>query len=483
MENSFLISILTSLTRKEMTYFREFVSSPYYNKREDVRSLTDYLSNLYPNFNEKTCQPEIIFEAVFGKTKYEKKKLSLIFTYTMRLLEKFMATEIFKEEEYKHKIYSNKFLCKRKQFKHGKKQMTQLKELLNKNPFRDLDYYKSRLNEAQAHDFATTSQGTVLPISLFTEKQKLLDISYLSEKLENACQQLARDRVLKREISFDLNHFGIKEIFSNADIYEDVPSIRVYQSIFKMLNKWSEEDYFQAKKLIQEYDAQFSFTEKRNLYTYLLNFCTGQINKGIKDFWAEIFNLYKILLAKETILEDGYLAEWFYKNIITVGTRLDERAWVENFMEEYKDKLHPDRAENAYSFNKASYFYNIGEHEKVLGLLLQVEYTDPRYSVGAKALLLQTYFDLEEDEALYSLADSFRLFLRRNNLLWESRKLGYANLFRLTKRAAKIRAKKGFVSKSVLQKDLEKLNKDYESAGNIYYKNWLGKKIAQIASN
>ena len=255
MENSFLISILSSLTRKEMTYFKEFVFSPYYNKHDDVRSLTDYLSNLYPNFTEKNCDPNQIHKAVFGKKKFEKKKLSLVFTYTLRLVEKFMATEIFKEEEYKHKIYSNKFLCNREQFKHSKKQMSQLGELLKKGSLRDFDYYHNKLEEARANDYAITAEGKVLPISLFLEKQFLLDVTFLTEKIENACQQLARDRVLKREISFDIDHFGIREIFENPEKYQEIPSIRTYHSIFKMLDNWSEEDYYEAKKLCLLYTS------------------------------------------------------------------------------------------------------------------------------------------------------------------------------------------------------------------------------------
>ena len=483
MENSFLISILSSLTRKEMTYFREFVFSPYFNKHDDVRSLTDHLSNLYPNFNEKTCQPETIFKVVFGNKKYDKKKLSLIFTYTMRLLEKFMANEIFKEEDYKHKIYSNKFLCKKEKFAHSFKQLTKLSSLFETEIIKDLQYYNLRLEEARAFELHYASKGQALPNQKFQTKQNQLDIVFLSEKIKDACEQLARDKALKREVSININHFGLKEIFNNRLKYEEIPAIEIYASLFEMLTTGETQLYQKTKKMVIENEFQFSIVEKRNLYTYLSNFCSTQINKGVSEFWAEIFSLYKILIENQIIFEDGYLGEWYYKNIITVGTRLNERDWVENFMEDYKDKLPPDRAENAYSFNKASYYYNIGELEKVLGLLLQVEYNDPRYSLGAKALLLQTYYDLNEDEALYSLTDSFRLFLRRNNLLADARKSGYANLFRLTKRAAKIRAKKGFVSKSVLQKDLEKLNRDYEKAGNIYYKNWLGKKITQIASN
>lgn len=392
-----------------------------------------------------------------------------------------MANEIFKEEERKHKIYSNKFLCSKEKFSFANKQLTKITNDAANHSNKDISFFLSELETARAYELHYSVKGQVFPQELFQKKQHHLDVAFLSEKIKDACEQLARDRALKRDVSINQNHFGLSEIFENRATYIEIPAIEIYASLFQMLTEGDKDQYNKAKALVIANDQYFSEIERRNLYTYLSNFCSSQINRGETEFWAEIFSLYKILLDNQIIFQDGFLGEWYYKNIITVGTRLNEREWVEGFMEKYKDKLPPDRAANAYSFNKASYFYNIGELEKVLGLLLQVEYNDPRYSLGAKALLLQTYFDLNEDEALFSLTDSFRLFLRRNNLLADARKSGYANLFRLTKRATKVRAKKGFIDKISFQKEIDKLKRDYENAGNIFYKRWLGKKIDQIA--
>lgn len=463
-----------------MTYFKEFVYSPYFNKHEDVRLLTSLLSDLYPNFTEKNCQPEFLYKELYGKEKLDKKKLSLIFTYTMRQLENFMANEILKEEEGKHKIFINKYLCNKDQYRHGSKQISQLKSLNLKNERKDLDYLQKKLEEKRAIDFLMSAQNKILDEEELVGMNNFLDTAYLAEKIKLACENLARNISLKIDKKPDLEHFGLNEILKNPEKYVDTPAIYVYACIFNTLYTGEKEVYLLTKKVVSDLSSLFSIEEERELYTYLTNYCTAQINKGDQAFWSEIFSIYKLLLKRETILFKGYLREFYYKNIITVGTRLNEREWVEQFMEDYKEKLHPDRAENAYSFNKASYFYNIGELEKVQGLLLRVEYTAPRYILGSKVLLLQTYFDLNEDEALFSLTDSFRLFLKRNKQLTASNRLAYANLFKLTKRLAKIRAKKGFVSKVALQKDIDKLKRDFENTESLASKNWIKKKIEQV---
>ena len=130
--------------------------------------------------------------------------------------------------------------------------------------------------------------------------------------------------------------------------------------------------------------------------------------------------------------------------------------------------------------NLASYYYAAEKYREVLPLLTQVEYKDLRYSLGAKALLLRTYYDLEEYEALYSLTGSFRQFLLRNKLMADSRRTAYYNLFKFTQRAARIRALKGYHSSEKLKRELEKLTKDIQEAEAIFNKSWLEEKIGEL---
>ena len=50
-----LIRLISSVSRKEMTRFREMAASPYFNKHQDTLGLVCYLSEIYPRFDEETC--------------------------------------------------------------------------------------------------------------------------------------------------------------------------------------------------------------------------------------------------------------------------------------------------------------------------------------------------------------------------------------------------------------------------------------------
>ena len=179
-------------------------------------------------------------------------------------------------------------------------------------------------------------------------------------------------------------------------------------------------------------------------------------------------------------MEEGQLSEWHFKNIVTTAIRLQAYNWVFDFMNRHKCLLPDDVRENAYSFNMASYYYAIGQYPQVLALLTQVSYTDLRYSLGARALLLRTYYDLQEYDALESLAGSFNQFLIRNKLMADERRQGYANLFRFTRRAARIRQGLAYNAPEKTLTDLTKLRKDMQQADDIFNKLWLDEKLSEL---
>ncbi len=65
---------------------------------------------------------------------------------------------------------------------------------------------------------------------------------------------------------------------------------------------------------------------------------------------------------------------------------------------------------NALSFNTARLHFAKQEYQKVLPLLQDVEYSDVFYMLDSKTTLFKTYFELNEYDALLSLAESFRVY-------------------------------------------------------------------------
>ncbi|MBK7870182.1 MAG: hypothetical protein IPJ74_05575 [Saprospiraceae bacterium] len=480
MKNNKLIRLLAGFSRREMTRFKEYVFSPYFNKHEEVRALTDYLSEIFPNFDLQHCQREVLFQHLYPGEAHDQSRLALVFAYTMRLLEDFLAQEQLQQGTTEQQERLLRALRLKKQYKLYEKILQKTEQYLAEVEKRDYTHYYQEYRLAAEADLYYNQIERRKMDHNIQRKQNNLDAFYILEKLRDACEMQVRRRILNVDYSARMLETVVEEVQANASEYAREPLILIYYSLYKMSTSNEKAYYYSVLDALQNYEYRFSNTELVYIYNYLQNYCIQQINRGEGQFLQEIFKLYQAQLVQGLLIEDGYLSEWHYKNIITVGIRLNEMDWVKDFIENYKKDLSPEAQENAYRFNRASYHYAMQEFNEVLQLLLQVEYSDLRYSLGAKALLLRTYYDLEEYDALISLAQSFSLYLRRNKLLADSNREGHHNLFKFTRRTAQIRAKLGYETDEKLHKQLVKLQEDIIKAGAIFNKAWLLEKVNEL---
>jgi len=476
-----LINFLKSFDRKEMTRFKEFSLSPYFNKHEKVRCLICYLSDIFPDFQAKNCGRHFLFKQVFGSEDYDQSKLAVVFTYSIRLLEQFLVQEERKKTSniYKDQIMLLRQFRQRKKYLAYEKLRLKVEKSLNNQSKRDGWYYEQQFSLATEADHYFTENQRGRNDDNLEQRQIYLDLFYMAEKLKDACEIHVRANILKVGFSSNMMDYLITEIEKNIKKYESFPVIVIYYRIYKMLKESDVSYYFDAIDQLESLSSIFSIEEQKTIYNYYQNYCAQQINKGGYTFLAEIFKLYQLQLKAGLMLEGGFLLEWHYKNIVTVGLLLNETSWVKNFIEEYKKTLHPNSVENAYRFNLASYYYAVKEWDKVLELLVQVEYNDLRYSLGAKVLLLKTYYDLDEYETLHSLTDSFRQYIHRNELLADARAKSYVELFKMTRRVAQLRSKIEYLDLEKWRKELSRIEKSIDEK-SIFNKPWLKEKVLEL---
>lgn len=480
MHQNKLIALLKGLERKEMTRFCAFAHSPYFNKHRNVRSLVGYFSEIYPDFSKKNCDRALIFQRIFPGKKHRQSKLAILFTYTVRLLEEFLIEEHFSKARRERQTALLVQLRQRKFYRHYEKVLAQSERTFQEYALRDSEHYWRQYRLAGETDAYFDQRQIRQHDQSIQQKQLNLDLFFLAEKLKDGCEMYMRRKILKVDFQAKFLEMALEEVSSNLTKYQSCPAIFVYYLLYEMLSRHDQSYYFEALANLQEQETFFSIPELKTIYNYFQNYCIEQINRNNSPFLSELFKLYQSQLEKGLMIEDGYLSEWHYKNIVTTALRLEEMDWCYQFIETYKTRLSPEAEDNAYRFNLASYFYAVENYREVLPLLTQVEYKDLRYSLGAKALLLRTYYDLEEYEALYSLTGSFRQFLLRNKLMADSRRIAYYNLFKFTQRAARIRALTGYRSSEKLQRELEKLTKEIREAEAIFNKSWLEEKIKEL---
>lgn len=480
MLNNPLIKFLQSFSKREMTRFRDYVYSPYFNKREDVRLLISYFHAIFPHFDARNCERKYLHQQVFGQASYQQAALALVFTYTNRLLHDFLAQEQFNNDRASQQLLVLQNMRQRKQSDRYEKTLEQAQRYFQTIEYKGNDYYFRLFQLASEADLYYSITNVPGAERSLQAKQAALDHFYLSEQLKDACERQVRRRIENTPFTTPLFEALLKEVSHSLSDYAQMPPVMVYYQVYLIWIEPSYRQYEQALSCLQQYRHQLPVEELKTIYNLLQNFCIGQINRGDERFLQAIFELYKAQLDQQLLLEEGYLSEWHYKNVVTAGLRLREMEWVRHFIEEYRTMLPPESQSNAYRFNLASYYYAISNYDKVLDLLIHVEYSDLRYILGSKALLLRTYYDLGEHEALRSLAASFRLYLQRHKLMADFRRQGYHNLFRFTRRAAQIRANKPFQSNEKTTRELAKLQQAILAADTIFNKAWLLEKLGEL---
>lgn len=475
-----LIRLLQTFSRKEMTRLKEFVESPYFNKHEDVRRLVGHLSDLFPDFNEDNCDRKTLFRFLFPGQPHNQNKLAVIFTYTQRLAEQFLVHEWREGDAIGRQLFLLRHLRHREHYSLYEKELRRMHRQVKGIPVGDPHYFYWQYRYAEEADAYFDQIERRQKDWSIQKKHNNLDFFYLAEKLRDACEMTVRSKILKVRYESRMLESILTEVDRNHNHYGNAPAILVYAQLYRMLNRPERDYYFEALKTLQQFEQFFPVSERKSIYNHFQNYCIEQINKGQGRFLEEIFKLYKVQLDQGLLLEEGYLSEWHFKNIVTTGIRLRALDWVRDFIKSYREKLRPEAQENAYRFNLASYFYAAGKYERVLELLIRVEYSDLRYNLGAKALLLRTYYDLEEYEALFSLTESFRQYLLRNKLLADGRRQGYNNLFRFARRAAHLRSNLGYFDGQRCGRELKKLQEDIEKADAIFNKGWLEEKVSEL---
>jgi len=207
------------------------------------------------------------------------------------------------------------------------------------------------------------------------------------------------------------------------------------------------------------------------MYNFAINYTAHKINSGQKEFQLEYFILYKDLLNKRLIFENNELPSNHFFNVITIALRLKDFDWVEEFIESYKDSLNKKDRENIVTYTKAQLNFYKKDFSKVLELLRYVEYKDLSRKLSSKVMLINTYFELGEIEALISLLDSFRTYLGRNTQIKKDRKERHLTFVKHVRKFVQIPRND--------KESLNKLKLKIEGTENLINKSWLLEKINQ----
>lgn len=470
MQESKLIDTIRCLSRKELRRFEDYVKSPFFNKNEDLVNFYVYLKSLAPRFPEDLLHRKSVYEHSFPGTEYNEKHLGYLMSDLLLLAEAFIAYERYSRERILPLYHILSAYNEWDLDKNYNAVMREATDRQEKYPYRDTTYYFNQYLLATVSNLNFDKQKKRKFDLNLQEAADNLDLFYLAVKLKYCCEIINRTNVLSGSYELRLLNEIINYLNQRPD--EQIPAIAIYHRIALMLTESDKEEHFhKLKSLLAQHSDKFPLHEIRDIYAYAQNYCAKKINTGNTRYLREAFSLFQALLEKKILFTDKYLSHQTYKNIVTVALRLQEYGWAEKFIYEYRDSLTPEFRETAFAYNYANLCFHKRDYSEALKSLLRVDFPDVYYHLNTKLLMLKIYYEINEEEALYSLIDAFKIYLKRNKLVSEYQRKTYFNLLRFVQKLMRL-----IPGKSQKLDELEKQIRDTQDTTNM---KWLMDKLQE----
>lgn len=465
-----IYTVLDRFDAYTLNRFRKFILSPYFNQNERLVSFFDTIDPQLRNNNGINLTKGDIWEATYSE-RYDDTKFRKLCTDLLKLVEAFLAQEVYDSNPLHQANYLLQAVNQKKLEPLYNSTIRTAKRLSEQQFLKPSAFYYYQYEFEKNYYEITEFEVQRSEISNIELIITNLDKFYIAEKLRYYCNILSRRSI----ISHEYNILFIEHIIEHIESidFEDIVPINFYYHIYCMLTREDAHPHYdQLKVLIFKHIQKIPENEKEEIIVAALNYCARQINQGNHEFLRERFKLYQDFVSNNLLLLNGVMTPWNFRNVIVTGLRLGEYDWVDQFIDNYKIHLEEKYRDNAVSFNKANLHFYKGEYYKVIEMLQTVEYEDISYNLNAKSMLIATYYELDEFEALQSLLETFRLYLQRNKKIAQDKKDHYLQLILFTKHLTRLDPRD--------TKQIQSLKKKIQNAKAVVNKNWLLEKIGEL---
>ena len=475
MINSKLIQLLKSLSASELKELQSFLLSSFHNKNKVVPKLYKLLIRYAPDFNHSALQKEAVADRLFSQTESSRiKKLQYAMSDFVKILESYLMMKELDSTGEEHSFLLLQIFKKRGLEKFFFKKAADFDKQLEGMPFRDIEYFhlKYRLNNLiLTHP---NTEKVSKSIDSFKETFEYLDSFYLSSKFLQAI--VFNDR--RHTFEEDYDFFIKKELLELTDKQElnDVPLFKIY----KLLMREMKEDtlaakvsiYFELKKEVFKNLEIFREPYREDLVICILNLTTRLYRLGAKGFDSELFEFYKLLLNDYYTSVGNELQSSVFINVIILACESGEHEWAEHFI---CNNIHLLNVTEQIPMRKLAEAYlscSKCNYDETLIFLRDMEYPNVYYQSIAKFLSVRCFFEMEEEEMLYTYLKTFENFIRRHTQLTEIRKAPILHFIKFTRKV--------YTNKYNRKYSKKQLFFQLEGIPSISYGSWLRRMIEAL---
>lgn len=428
-----IFTLLESAGKSDWHWLQKFVNSPIYNQHASVVRLFEVIRKQFKS-DKKAVSSENIHAVLFPGEPFNQAKIHHTSNYLLRAVEDYFAWDEWWQDEQARQLHLLQAYRKRGIDRYFREKMALLRQSITQQPLRHAEHYRFgyQLAVEDYHHSMQTGRSAAEHLQPISD---LHDLSFVAEKLKNACALVSRQRILRTELDMGMLPFVLDFVRSRPNLLEH-PAVAVYFHGYLALSEpLQDEHFFALKKQLPKAAAQFPLEDLRDVYLLAINFCIHRINLREEAYLREVFELYKTGLESDVFLENGQLSRFTYTNMALAGLRLQEFSWVYEFLHNHREKLPETQRQGAFSFNLARYYCERGDYKQAMPLLLEMDFDDVLHNLTAKAMLAKMYFETETSTtALNSLLASLGAYLRRKRQVSEQQRTAYLNFIRFVRK-------------------------------------------------
>jgi hypothetical protein len=416
MQNTLVFEIIAQFSKAEQRDARNFLASPFFNQRQDVRLLFDFLAK-----QPTPPSREAAWEAAQPGQPFDEQQFRLLLSYLLKLVEQYLVQKERQREPLDEGHLLLASYRRRKLPRHFEKAQKAIAKQAENQPLRHPSFYLEAHFAENQNYLHLLESGRTKELNLQAVEDQLTT-AMLAMKLRQACLLRSHQAVFNTSYRIDL----LDEIIAlaNESAYRDSPAVQVYRLCYLALfGEEGERHFSDMKRALFDFGNCFPTDEIASLYLMAINFCIKKINANQRAYLREALDLYKQGLKTGLLLEGGQLNHFAYNNIVGIALRLpDEWQWAEHFVEEYRSYLEPAAQEAAFSLNAARLAFAKRRYDDALLHLQRADYKDFINGMAARILQLKIYFEKQELELLDAHLRTLRMFIRRN------KRMGYHHL-------------------------------------------------------
>ncbi len=405
--------LFQSLTGVEKRAFTAFVNSPYHNRREDLQLLwQQYLSiKEHPPGASRELHSMLsgCIEAFLAQRAFEQLPLHS----DLHLLQVFRAKNLAKPLEHVFRRATARL----------------------ENIPQDYRYYHFQY-QLEWERYAATESQTRTKTNNLAAVITAFDQYTIAGKLRLACLMLAHKAVFQSGHE-DLLLSAILQ-FLSPDALRETPVIALYYYCYKALSEEKPEDFEIFRQHLSAHAPHLPADENRIFLLLAINYYIRKLNTGDQQLIRATFDMYQIGLDTGALLENGILSRFAFKNIVSIGLKLEEFGWTGQFITRYEPFLEEKYRHAHRDYNLAKWHFAQKNYREAMPLLARVDESDLLVNLDSRVMLLKMYYETDEWDALEALLSSCKILLLRKKKVIGYHQQHYLNTLKFIHKLARL---------------------------------------------